>query len=76
MPVRKLFNDAEGNELEALVNEDAKLFISVGKKDEPDGPYGGWIVLDRSDLDEFIDLLLSLKEEVFNESDLEEESPE
>jgi hypothetical protein len=74
MPVRKIFSDKDNNELEVSVNNDGKLFVSVAKKDEDESIYGGWIVLDRSDLDEFIDLLMELKDGVFNDSDFEDKT--
>ena len=52
MPVKKIFTDSNNNELQAYVNDDAKLYISVGPADSDTG---GFIVLDRSDLDELID---------------------
>lgn len=71
MPVRKIFIDSNQQQLEAYVNDDAKLFISVGSGD-PEDQTGGYITLDRSDLDELIDLLMDLKDQVLNESDLED----
>lgn len=74
MPVRKIFFD-NGQKLEAYVNDKAKLFVAVGPEDDDGtGPYNGFITLDRSDLDELIDLLMSLKDEVFDESEFEDES--
>lgn len=71
MPVRKIFSDDNGNELEAYVNEKAKLYILVGDSDPDSGGLNsGYITLDRSDLDELIDLLMELKDQVFDEKDL------
>jgi hypothetical protein len=70
MPVKKIFYNKD-SQLEAYVNADAKLFISVGTRDQDEPYYSGFITLDRSDLDELIDLLMNLKDEVFDESELE-----
>lgn len=76
MPVRKIFSDGDGNELQAYVNDKDKLFISVGDpKDDSPGFNQGYITLDRSDLNEFIDLLTDLRDMVFDESDLEDPAP-
>lgn len=75
MPVRKIFSDENGNELQAYVNDKAKLFLQVGDADPQAASYGpGFITLDRSDLDEFIDLLTDLRDSVFDEEDLEPSS--
>ncbi len=75
MPVKRIFVDDNNNELEAYVNDDAKLFLSVGQSDDDSPGYNsGYIVLDRSDLDELIDLLMNLKDQVFDESALEDTS--
>jgi hypothetical protein len=77
MPVRKIFTDGS-NDLEAYINDKGKLFISVGVKNaDNDDPYNqGCIELDRSDLDAFLDLLMELKEGVFNDSDFEDKTAE
>ncbi|AWA30960.1 hypothetical protein HYN48_13220 [Flavobacterium magnum] len=62
MAKKTIFVDDDNNEMEVFVNQNGKLFIQVGQLKEEH--YSGFITLDKTDVEELINMLTELKEEV------------
>jgi hypothetical protein len=63
MAIKKVFTDADSNELEMYINKDGELFISVGKPGD-EVYYKGFICLDKTDVMYMIKELKSLLSEM------------
>ena len=65
MATRTIFEDQDNNEMECLLNDEGKVFISVGKREE-DIAYRGFITLDKQDIRQLIEILTECENEMTN----------
>jgi hypothetical protein len=63
MAIKTVFIDTENNEMDCYLNDNGKLYISVGQP-EGDGYYSGWITLDKEDAKSLIKILTKLESEM------------
>jgi|GEM_PF-5092156 len=64
MPIKKVFEDHDGNELECFINSKGKIYIGIGPSDKDDYMQFGYITLDGQDIKELIKELTQLEKEL------------
>lgn len=64
MPIKNVFYDHNENEMECYVNNEAQLFLRVGKTEDDSGYYEGWITLNRQDVKSLIAILQELEPQI------------
>lgn len=74
MPTRIVFDDGKNNMLECWLNAQGKVYIHTHQSDD-EPSYGNEIVLDKSEVDEFIKVLQDLRKRM-DEGGFEEEVEE
>jgi len=65
MATRTVFSDDNSNEMDCYLNDDGKVFISVGQTGD-DNMYSGFITLDKNDVSQLIKILSELEKEMEN----------
>jgi hypothetical protein len=63
MPTRTVFSDTDNNEMDCVINDKGKLYISIGQIGD-EGMYNGYIALDKEDAQKLIKLLTELESEM------------
>ena len=63
MAKRTVFSDEDNNDLECYINQEGKVYISVGQADEEQF-YNGYITLDKEDVGDLIKILTVLESEM------------
>ncbi|MFN8356334.1 MAG: hypothetical protein U0Y10_17895 [Spirosomataceae bacterium] len=63
MATRTVFSDDNNNEMDCYLNDQGKVFISVGQSGD-DIVYSGFITLEKSDVTQLIKILTELEKEM------------
>ncbi|RWZ90366.1 MAG: hypothetical protein EO766_02885 [Hydrotalea sp. AMD] len=63
MATRTVFSDDNNNEMDCYLNDNGKVFISIGQTGD-DNIYSGFITLEKSDVTQLIKILSELEKEM------------
>jgi hypothetical protein len=63
MPTRKVFSDEHDNEMDCYLNDKGQVFMQIGAS-EADAHEKNFIVLDKSDVTELIQILSDIEKDM------------